>query len=115
MCATSSELKNQDPQQNSAKIPKARFKSTSSDDEEPHRYINPVEAKAHIEALENLMTMIKNKVEKQEMTDLLENVLSNMKEVLANLTPTMQLADTSIISRAIRTKTLMCYYLDPIH
>ena len=50
------------------------------------------------------MTMIKNKVEKQEMTDLLENVLSNMKEVLANLTPTMQLADTSTVSPAIRDK-----------
>ena len=38
------------------------------------------------------------------MTDLLDTVLSNMKEILANLTPTMQLADTSTVLRAIRDK-----------
>ena len=38
------------------------------------------------------------------MTDILENVLSDMKEVLANLTPTMQLVDTSTVSWAIRYK-----------
>ena len=85
-------------------MPKTRSKSTSSNDEDPHRYINPAEAKAHVDALENLMTMIKNKIEKQETADLLENVLSNMKEVLANLTPTMQLADTSTVSWAICDK-----------
>ena len=85
-------------------MPKAHSKSTSSNDEDPHGYINLAEAKAHVDALENLVTMIKNKVEKQEMTDLLENILSNMKEVLANLTPTMQLADTSTVSRAIHDK-----------
>ena len=85
-------------------MPKANLKSTGADEEDLHGYINPAEAKAHVKALENLMTMIKNKVEKQETRDLLENVLSNMKEVLANLTPTMQLADTSTVLRAIRDK-----------
>ena len=85
-------------------MPKANLKSTSSDDEEPHRYNNPAEAKAHIEALESLMTKIKKKVEKQETTDLLDDVLSGIKEVLANLTPSMQLADTCTVSRAIRDK-----------
>ena len=85
-------------------MPKAHSKSTSSDNEDPHGYINLAEAKVHIDALEKLMTMIEDKVEKQNMTDLLETVLLDMKEILANLTPTMQLADTSTVSRAIRDK-----------
>ena len=85
---------------------KANLKSTSSDDEEPHGYINPAEAKAHVEALERLMTKIKKKVEKQETTDLLDDVLSGIKEVLANLTPSMQLADTCMVSRATRDKNV---------
>ena len=34
-------------------MPKAHSKSTSSDDKDPHRYINPAEAKAHVDALGN--------------------------------------------------------------
>ena len=60
-------------------MPKANLKSTSSDDKEPHGYINLAEAKAHVEALETLMTKIKKKVEKQEMTDLLDDVLSGIR------------------------------------
>ena len=48
-------------------MPKANLKSTSSDEEEPHGDILiQTEAKAHIDALEGLMTKIKKKVEKQE-------------------------------------------------
>ena len=85
-------------------MPKAHLKSTGSGNEDPHGYINPVEAKAHIDALEKLMTMIEDEVEKQNTTELLGTVLSDMKEILATLTPTMQLADTSTVSRAIRDK-----------
>ena len=83
---------------NTAKCQKPTFKSTGSDDEDPHGYINLTEAKAHVDALEKLMTMIENEVEKQNMIELLETVLSDMKEILATLTPTMQLADTSTVS-----------------
>ena len=38
------------------------------------------------------------------MTDLLDEVLAGVKEVLSNLTPSMQLADTCTVSRAIRDK-----------
>ena len=85
-------------------MPKAKFKSTSSDEEELHRFINPAEAKAHVNALEDLMTKIKKKVEQKETTDLLDEVLAGLKEVLSNLMPSMQLADTCTISRAIRDK-----------
>ena len=50
--------------QNLSTMPKAKLKSTNSNDEEPHGYINRAEAKAHVEALESLMTKIKKKVEK---------------------------------------------------
>ena len=90
--------------QNVSTMPKANLKSRSSDDEEPHGYINPAEAKAHVDALEGLMTKIKKKVGKQETTDLLDEVLVGVKEVLSNLTPSMQLADTCTVSRAIRDK-----------
>ena len=85
-------------------MPKAKSKSTSSDEEELHRYINPAEAKAHVNALEDLMTKIKKKVEQKETTDLLDEVLVGVKEVLSNLMPSMQLADTCTISMAIRDK-----------
>ena len=88
-------------------MPKAHFKSTGSDDEDPHGYIIPAEAKAHIDALEKVMTMIEDEVEKQNTTELLETVLSDMKEILATLIPTMQLADTSIV-----TKILTYCYID---
>ena len=50
------------------------------------------------------MTMIEDQVEKQNTTDLLETALTDMKEILATLTPTMQLADTSTVSWAILDK-----------
>ena len=85
-------------------MPKANLKSTSSDEEELHGYINPAEAKVHVNALEDLMTKIKKKVEQKETTDLLDEVLAGVKEVLSNLMPSMQLADTCTISRAIHNK-----------
>ena len=85
-------------------MPKAKFKSTSSNEEELHGFINPVEAKAHVNALEDLMTKIKKKVEQKKTTGLLDKILAGVKEVLSNLMPSMQLADTCTISRAIQDK-----------
>ena len=67
-------------------MPKAHQKSTSSDEDEGYGYINPGEAKAHVNALEDVMTKIKNKIEQKETTDLLDKVLAELKEVLSNLT-----------------------------
>ena len=47
-------------------MPKAHLKSTGADDEDPHGYINPVEAKSHVEALDKLMTTIKDEVKKSK-------------------------------------------------
>ena len=48
--------------------------------------------------------MIGEQVEKKDMADLLEKALSDMKESLTKLTPTMQLADPSTVIRAIWDK-----------
>ena len=85
-------------------MPKVKFKSTSSDEEELHGVINLTEAKAHVNALEAQMAKIKRKVEEKETTNLLDEVLEGIKEILSDLTPSMQLADTSTISKAIRDK-----------
>ena len=91
-------------------MPKAHLKSTASDNEDPDRYINPAEAKAHVDTLDKVMTMIEDQVEKQNTTDLLETALTDMKEILATLTPTMQLADTSMVSWPSRISVLTyCY------
>ena len=82
-------------------MPRDHLKSTGTDDEDPHRYINLVEAKSHVEALDKLMTTIKDEVKKSNTSGLLNTVLSDMKEILSTLTPTMQLADISTVSRAI--------------
>ena len=49
-------------------MPKTKFKSTSSDEDELHGVINPTEAKAHVNALEAQMAKIKRKVEEKETT-----------------------------------------------
>ena len=85
-------------------MPKANLKSTGADEEDIHRYINPEEARAHIEALEKLMTKIEDEVEKPNTSGLLDTVLADLKDILSNLTPTMQLADISTVSKAIRDK-----------
>ena len=74
-------------------MPKAHLKSTGADEEDIHGYINPEEARAHIEALEKLMTKIEDEVKKPNMSGLSDTVLVDLKEILSNLTPTMQLAD----------------------
>ena len=85
-------------------MPKAHSKSTTPQEEDPHGSINPTEARAHVDFLDKVMTMIGEQVEKKDMADLLEKALNDMKESLANLTPMMQLADTSTVTRAIRDK-----------
>ena len=85
-------------------MPKAKFKSTSSDEEELHGFINPMEAKTHVNALEDQMAKIRRKVEEKETTDLLDEILEAFKQILSDLMPAMQLADTRTISKAIRDK-----------
>ena len=85
-------------------MPKTHSKSTATDEEDPHGSINPTEAKAHVDFLDKVMTMIGEQVEKKDTADLLEKALNDMKESLANLTPMMQLADISTVTWAIQDK-----------
>ena len=87
-------------------MPKATQKSTVGNEEgdDPHGFINLVEAKAHTDSLDQVMTLIERQIKENDMADLLERAMSDMKATLANMIPTMQLADTSAVTRAIRDK-----------
>ena len=84
-------------------MPKANLKS-GDDEEDIHGTINPDEARAHVEVLEKLMTKIEDEVRKSAASGLLDTILVDLKDVLSNLTPMMQLADIVMVSKAIRDK-----------
>ena len=50
----------------------------------PHGSINPVEARAHADALDKIMATIEKQVEKKDTADLLERAISDVKEALSN-------------------------------
>ena len=77
----------------SSTMPKAKSKTSTPPEDEPHGSINPVEAKAHTDALNKIMATIEKQVEKEDTADLLERAVSDVKVTLSNLTPSMQLAD----------------------
>ena len=85
-------------------MPKAKSKTSTPPEDEPHGSINPVEARTHVVALDRIMATIEKQVEKEDTADLLERAIGDVKETLSNLTPSMQLADQSTIMRAIRDK-----------
>ena len=74
-------------------MPKAQSKTSTPPKDEPHGSINPVEARAHADSLDKIMATIEKQVEKKDTVDLLERSISDVKEALTNLTPSMQLAD----------------------
>ena len=78
--------------------------------DDPHGFINPLEAKAHTNSLDQVMTLIEEQVKESDMADLLERAMSDMKATLANTIPTMQLADISTVTRAIQDKCLTFFY-----
>ena len=82
-------------------MPKARSK-TGTKDEDIHGIINPDEARAHVEAMEKLMTKIEAEVRESAVPGLLDTILGDLKDVLSNLIPQMQLADIMTVSKAIR-------------
>ena len=102
------------PLKKTTKMPKATQKSTVVDEEgdDPHSFINPLEAKAHTNSLDQVMTLIEEQVKESDMADLLERAMGDMKATLANTIPTMQLAEISMMTRAIQDKcfnVLLCY------
>ena len=87
-------------------MPKATQKSVAVEEEgdDPKGVVNPLKAKAHTNSLDQVMTLIQEQVKEGDMMDLLERAMSDMKTILANTIPTMQLADISTLTRAIRDK-----------
>ena len=84
-------------------MPKARSK-IGTEDEDIHGVINPEEAKVHVEAMENLMMKIEAEVKESTAPGLLDTILGDLKQLLSNLIPQMQLADTVTVAQAIRDK-----------
>ena len=82
-------------------MPKARSK-TGTEDEYIHGIINPDEARAHVEAMEKLMMKIEAEVRESAAPGLLDTILGDLKDVLLNLIPQMQLADIVTVSKVIR-------------
>ena len=83
---------------------KAHSKSVDEEGDDHHGFINPTEAKAQMDNLDQVMNLIEGQVEKKDMADLLERALNDMNGTLANLTPMMQLANISTVTRAIWDK-----------
>ena len=93
----------EDLQEVISKMPKATQKSVAMEEEgdDLHGVVNLLEAKAHTNSLDQVMTLIQEQVKEGNTTDLLERAMSNMKTTLANTILTMQLADISMVTRAI--------------
>ena len=84
-------------------MPKAKSK-TGNEEEDIHGTINPDKARAHVEAMEKLMMKIEVEVRESTTPGLLDTILGDLKDVLSNLIPQMQLADIVTVSKAIRNK-----------
>ena len=64
-------------------MPKARSK-TSTEDEDIYGVINPEEAKAHVEAMENLMMKIEAEAKESVAPGLLDTILGDLKQLLSD-------------------------------
>ena len=87
-------------------MPKAKQKSVSMEEEgdDPHGVVNPLEAKAHANSLDQMMTLIQEWVKEGDTIDLVERAMTDMKTTLSNTILTMQLADISTVTGAIKDK-----------
>ena len=87
-------------------MPKATQKSVAMEEEgdDPHGVVNPLEAKAHANSIDQVMTLIQEHFKEGDTADLLERAMSDMKTTLANTVLTMQLANISTVTRAIQDK-----------
>ena len=61
-------------------MPKVPPKSTAADKEgdDPHSFINLIEAKAHMDSLDQVMTLVEGHVKENDMADLLERALNDI-------------------------------------
>ena len=83
---------------------KARSK-TGTKDKDTHGVINPDEARAHVEAMENLMMKIEAEVKESAAPGLLDTILGDLKQALSNLIPqNANWPDTVTMAQAIRDK-----------
>ena len=68
---------------------KAKKLAVEEEGDELHSVVNPLEAKSHISSLDQVMTLIQERVETGDTKDLVERVIRDIKTTLANTTPMM--------------------------
>ena len=93
-------------------MPKAKQKTKSVEEEgdleeghDLHRVINPLEAKSHIDNLDQIMAMIQERVDSGNTNDLAETVIERIKMTLANTLPMMQEADISTVVKVVKDRS----------
>ena len=88
-------------------MPKARQENISVEEggDDLYRVANPLEAKSHVNSLDQITTLINECVNSGDTKDLAEMVIRNIKMTLANTITTMQLADVSTVIEAVKDKS----------
>ena len=87
-------------------MPKAKQKTVTVEEEGDDlcSVFNPLEAKFHVSSLDQVMALIQEWVEAGDTKDLVEIAIGDIKTILANTIPMMQLADISMVAEAIKDK-----------
>ena len=90
-------------------IPNAKQKTRGTEEEgedwqDPHGVINPLEAKAHADGLDQVMVMIQECVASDDSDNLAEATVDKMKTTLAVRLPTMHEANMLTVVKVIRDK-----------
>ena len=93
-------------------MPKAKQKTISAEEEgdlkeghDLHGVINPLEAKSHINNLDQIMAMIQERVDSGNTNDLTGTVIKRIKMTLANTLRMMQEADVITVAMVVKDKS----------
>ena len=91
------------------KIPKAKQKSRDAEEggdieegHDPHGVINPLEAKFHVDTLDQTMEMIQERVDTDNTKDIAETAIEMIKATLASTLPMMQDANMATVVKAMK-------------
>ena len=87
-------------------MPKATRKTVPSEEEmdemDLHGVINPEEAKSHVEVLDEMMEMIREKVNANDTKDIAETMIGRIREILANTLTSMEDTKVETVVRAMK-------------
>ena len=69
---------------------------------DPHGVINPEEARSHVEVLDEMMDMIREKVDANDMKDITETAIRRMKATLVNTLTMMEDTNVERVVKAMK-------------